>query len=192
MPCPANILGVICPSASCERAKCRAAVRVATLLVRGAPHVECGGLPPLFAARACPGVLLASTSEPRPRLPPSAVGLVAGQSANNSGRMPSKLTWRDVTHPPGINEQLSHYGNTNTNTNTKATPIRIAQHICSVQRHTNNSSGSLGRGPESNLAPWGPLRPILRKRCHIRNIDIRPHRNENPKRTKIASLSPIT
>jgi len=22
-------------------------------------HVECGGLPPLFAARACPGVLLA-------------------------------------------------------------------------------------------------------------------------------------
>ena len=44
--CPANILGVMLPIHADRRAS--------------KAHVECGGLPPLFAGRACPVVLLAS------------------------------------------------------------------------------------------------------------------------------------
>ncbi len=43
MPCPAQVLGDLAPF---ERK-----------LATDTAHVECGGSPPLFAARACPGVL---------------------------------------------------------------------------------------------------------------------------------------
>src|ERR1700683_1466745 len=43
MPCPVHMLGDLAPF---ERK-----------FAIGAARVECGGLPPLYAARACPGVL---------------------------------------------------------------------------------------------------------------------------------------
>jgi hypothetical protein len=42
MPCPANILGYLL---------------TISLVLTGAPRVECGSLLPLFAVRACPDVL---------------------------------------------------------------------------------------------------------------------------------------
>ncbi len=112
-------------------------------------HMECGGSPPLSAARACPGVLLASTRS-RGLCP-------CFRRAQHA--VPCKHTWRDAHHPPrsrrlSVGEQL------------RRSPVILS----GVSRAFGfaRSAGTPKRAPRSTVSRAWEIRRRTSLRCKLR------------------------